>query len=306
MHCFQHTLKKTITFSGIGLHSAKDVRMELRPAAPDTGIVFFRKTPGGVVEIPALTDYVVDTSLATTIGRDGVTVGTVEHLMAALAGLGVDNAQVHIDGPEVPAMDGSAAPFVRAIKTAGLKVQKRARRFIKVVDTITVAHGDSVITLEPSSEFKVSSYIEFDHPLIASQAYSNKLNSNIFRKHIAKARTFGLLKDVERLQANGFAKGGSLANAVVVGEDAILNEGGLRFDDEFVRHKVLDLVGDLYLLGAPIVANVEARKSGHALHHALRRELLSRSYLWEEITLPRIEIPSMPEPVRVSGAAAAA
>jgi len=291
---FQYTLKKPARFSGIGLRSGKKVTIVIEPAPADSGICFVRTDVGRSVEIPCRSEFVTDTSLATTVGKDGVTVGTIEHLMAAFAGLGVDNARVLIDGPEVPAMDGSAAPFVYGIQRAGLKIQKKSKRFIKLLEPITVTSGGSSICIEPSNCLEISFMIDFAHPLIAEQQISTKISSSLFKRHIAKARTFGFLKEVEMLRQNGFALGGSLDNAIVIGDDEILNKEGLRFEDEFVRHKVLDLVGDLYLLGAPLMAKVTSVRSGHTLHHLLNQEIISRPYAWKYTTsCPSWEVPRL-------------
>ncbi|MDL1958503.1 MAG: UDP-3-O-acyl-N-acetylglucosamine deacetylase [Deltaproteobacteria bacterium] len=280
---FQHTLKKPVKAFGIGLHSGEKISLKINPSSANTGICFVRSDLSPEQVIPARTDYVVDTRFATTIGTERGSVSTIEHLMAALFGAGVNNALIEIDGPEVPAMDGSAAPFLTLLQKAGLKAQDEPIRYIKIMEPIMVKRGDKSLSIEPSKNFVVSFEIAFEHPLIAKQRFVDKITPQTFACQISKARTFGFLSEVELLRENGFARGGSLENAVVVGDTSIYNSGGLRFSDEFVRHKVLDLIGDLYLLGAPILGKVKAVKSGHALHHVLTQELLNRPYAWEYV-----------------------
>ena len=251
----QHTLKNPIGCTGIGLHSGAKVNMTLRPAAANTGIVF-RRIDLSDAAIPARWDAVTDTTLCTTVGNDdGVKVATIEHLMAALAGCGIDNVIVELDGPEVPIMDGSSAPFVFLIDCAGRCEQNARRRSIRVLKTVEVVEQDRVAVLHPSEGFSVAFEIDFDSAAISATSGFFDLHNGGFRRDICRARTFGFERDVDRLIELGFARGGSLDNAVVVGrDDEILNEGGLRYGDEFVRHKVLDTVGDLYLAGAPLLA----------------------------------------------------
>lgn len=277
----QHTLKKPVKAFGIGLHSGKKISLKINPSPANTGICFVRSDLSPEQVIPARTEYIVDTRFATTIGTERGSVSTIEHLMAALSGAGVNNALIEVDGPEVPAMDGSAAPFLTLLQKAGLKAQDEPIRYIKIMEPIMVTRGDKLLSIEPSRNFIVSFEIEFEHPLIAKQRFVDKITPHTFECQISKARTFGFLSEVELLRENGFARGGSLENAVVVGDTSIYNSGGLRFSDEFVRHKVLDLIGDLYLLGGPILGKVKAVKSGHALHHVFSRELLNRPYAWE-------------------------
>jgi UDP-3-O-[3-hydroxymyristoyl] N-acetylglucosamine deacetylase len=249
--------------------------MNIRPAAPDTGIVFIRQDSGKKVRIRAHIDNVIDATLATTIGLEGVRVSTVEHLMAAFAGVGVDNAEVELDAPEVPIMDGSSEPFNALLKNAGIQVQDKPKKFVIVKHPVTVIDGDRQATLLPSSDFKLSYTIDFRHPLISNQFYLIQISNGNFEREICRARTFGFLREYETLKARGFARGGSLENAVVVGESGVLNEGGLRFADEFVRHKILDSIGDLWLLGAQVIGHFIGYKSGHTLNHKLIHKLLS-------------------------------
>jgi UDP-3-O-[3-hydroxymyristoyl] N-acetylglucosamine deacetylase len=249
--------------------------MNIRPAAPDTGIVFIRQDLGKKVRILAHIDNVIDATLATTIGLEGVRVSTVEHLMAAFAGVGVDNAEVELDAPEVPIMDGSSEPFNALLKNAGIQVQDKPKKFVIVKHPVTVIDGDRQATLLPSSDFKLSYTIDFRHPLISNQFYLIQISNGNFEREICRARTFGFLREYETLKARGFARGGSLENAVVVGESGVLNEGGLRFADEFVRHKILDSIGDLWLLGAQVIGHFIGYKSGHTLNHKLIHKLLS-------------------------------
>lgn len=272
----QRTIKEKVSFEGIGLHSGESVSMVLSPAPPDTGVVF---SLNGVI-IRASHENVGDTSYATTLQKDGASIRTVEHLMAALAGLMVDNVYVDITGPEVPIMDGSAWPFVKALKTAGIAEQEASRRYLKIVKPVTVKDGDKSASLLPSPVPRVTYRIDFDHPLISGQDYSIDLDAEGFSENLASARTFGFLKDEEMLRKAGLAKGASLNNAVVVDDSGVLNEGGLRYKDEFVRHKILDAVGDLSLIGMPIIGHFVADKSGHMLNQRLIREVLSRPDCW--------------------------
>lgn len=287
IHPHQHTLGKEVSFSGIGLHSGLLISMIIKPAKPDTGIRFFRTDLQQ--EIPALMDRVVDTTLATTIGVNEASVSTTEHLLAALAGLGIDNALIELDGPEVPIMDGSAAPFVHIIKRIERKRQDVCRKLLKITREISFQAGDTMIRLLPYDGYKVTCEIDFDHQLIRKQKYTVDVNSKRFIKEISAARTFGFMDQIEKLQANGLALGGSLANAVVVDRTKVLNAEGLRFSDEFVRHKVLDLIGDLALLGCQIIGHVVASKSGHGHHIGLMKEIVAHPECWEFVTLEKNE-----------------
>lgn len=275
----QRSLKTSISCTGVALHGGLNVTLTLKPAAPDAGIVFHRTDVGGT--IPARWDHVVDTRMCTVLGNaDGITVGTVEHLMAALAGCGIDNAEIELDGPEVPIMDGSSEPFVDLIECAGVVEQAAPRRVIRVHKEIGVSVGDSAASLKPGDCLDLNVEIEFDSKAVQYQALSVGLMNGSFRKELSRARTFGFLHEVEQLRAAGLAKGGSLDNAIVVSGDHILNEDGLRFEDEFVRHKMLDAVGDLYLAGAPIIGRFTGTRSGHAANNALLRALFADTEAW--------------------------
>jgi UDP-3-O-[3-hydroxymyristoyl] N-acetylglucosamine deacetylase len=276
----QQTVKDKILFSGIGLHSGKTVNMTVRPADAGTGIIFHRVDMSPPVSIEACAANVVNTRLSTTIGKNNATVSTIEHLMAALFGCGIDNAHIDIDGPEVPIMDGSAAPFIASLRQTGVKTLKKARKYLVVKKAVTVTDGDKKITLIPSRYFRISFDMRFNHPVVNNQFRSMKFDQDKFAEEFAPARTFGFLVEVETLKANGLARGGSLDNAVVIGDDGILNEGGLRFQDEFVRHKILDSVGDFYLAGYRIIGHIKALKSGHDLNHKMVTELLARTECW--------------------------
>ena len=281
----QKTLKNKITLTGIGVHSGREATITIRPADAGTGIIFHRVDLVLPVSIEATAANVVNTRLNTTIGKNGAVVSTVEHLMAALRCFGVDNAHVDIDGPEVPIMDGSAAPFVEAVRAAGVTTLARPKKYLVVKKPVTVTEGEKKVTIIPSRFFKVSFDMQFGHPAVASQFRSMTLVEDEFAAEFAPARTFGFLAEVETLKANGLARGGSLDNAVVIGDTGVLNPGGLRFDDEFVRHKILDTVGDLSLAGYPILGHVKATRSGHDMNHRLVKELLARTDCWRLVEL---------------------
>lgn len=278
----EKTIRKEISCNGIGLHSGRLIELKLLPASEGSGIVFIRKDLGGK-RIPADAHHVVSTQLSTTIGTEGTTVQTIEHLLAAVSALEIDNLIVEIDGPEVPVLDGSAAPFVELLLEAGIVNQGRMKSFIEFLKPITVSERGKYVTIRPGSAFDISYQIQFDHPLIASQSYFYRHSRQAFTNEIAPARTFGFLKDVERLKAQGLVQGGSLENAIVIGDDEILNEQGLRFSDEFVRHKILDLIGDFSLLGMPVLGHVEALCSGHMLHAKLIQEVLANKKAWKVV-----------------------
>lgn len=285
----QRTLASSINCKGVGLHSGNTVAMTLRPGAPDTGIIFRRTDiSGGGALIPAHWSNVNDTRMHTCIANDrNVGVRTIEHLMAAFAGMRIDNAIVEINGPEVPVMDGSAAPFVFLIECAGAAQQDAPRRAIRIRKRVTVRDGNKSATLTPSrGEFTVRFEIDFDHPAIARQECLVAFGPGAFKTEISRARTFGFEHEVAQLRAAGLARGGSLDNAVVIGADRVLNEGGLRYEDEFVRHKVLDAVGDLYLAGGPIIGHFHGVRSGHALNNRLLRELFADKTAWELVAAP--------------------
>lgn len=283
----QRTLKNAITCSGTGLHSGAKVAMALCPADADTGIVFRRTDRAGRgAEIPARWDHVVDTRLNTMIGDDrGNAVGTVEHLMSALAGAGVDNCIVELSGAEVPVMDGSAAPFVFLIECAGVRELEAPRRAIEILHTVAVGDHERSAILAPGRGFSVSFEIDFDSPVIARQDFFVDLSNGAYAREIARARTFGFEQEVAALRAAGLARGGSLDNAVVVSGDTVLNEDGLRYEDEFVRHKVLDSIGDLYLAGGPILGHFHGYRSGHALNNALLKAVFADATAWRWTTL---------------------
>jgi UDP-3-O-[3-hydroxymyristoyl] N-acetylglucosamine deacetylase len=277
----QTTLLRSVSCSGIGLHSGLPCNLKVRPAAPDTGIVFIRQDREKRVRVRAHIDNVVDANLATTIGRDGVRISTVEHLMAAFAGLGIDNAEVELDAAEVPIMDGSSEPFNALLKRAGIRSQEKPKKFVIIRHPVTVTEGDRQATLLPSNDFKLSYTIDFRHPLISNQFYLIQISNGNFEREICRARTFGFLKEYEMLKAKGLARGGSLENAVVVDSDRVINQGGLRFSDEFVRHKILDSIGDLWLLGAQVIGHFIGYKSGHTLNHKLIHKLLDHKEWWD-------------------------
>ena len=277
----QRTLKEPISCEGIGLHSGAPVKLNLIPAPVNSGIVFVRTDLDRPVSIPALSEFVVDTSLATTLGRDGVRVGTVEHLLAALAGLGIDNLRIELNGPEIPIMDGSAAPFALLVKTAGIRVQSEPKSFLVIKRPVVIQDGDKEAAFLPASRFRVDCTIDFKHPLISDQVASFEFSDRAFQREIARARTFGFLRDVQMLQKMGLARGGSLENAIVVDEFSILNPDGLRFPDEFARHKLLDAVGDVSLFGRPVVGHLKVVKSGHAMNHKLVQKVLSDAANYE-------------------------
>lgn len=271
----QRTLSASASCEGVGLHTGVNVHLTLRPAPADHGIVFVRTDVARGMTIPATAEFVVDTELATTLGRSGVRVGTVEHLLAALAGLGIDNLRIELDGPEVPIMDGSAAPFAYLVRTAGVRVLDAPKSFLVVKKPVSVRDGEKTASLTPSSRFKIDCTIDFQHPLVSDQSFAMEFSDRTFSREIARARTFGFLRDVEALKRVGLAKGGSLENAIVIDEFSILNPDGLRFPDEFVRHKVLDAMGDVSLFGRPVIGHLTAYKSGHALNHKLVQKVLS-------------------------------
>jgi len=278
----QRTLKNSMACTGVGLHGGEPVTMTLKPADANTGIHFRRADLDGEhAIIPARWDRVVDTRLCTVLGNDaGVTIGTVEHVMAALAGCGIDNAEIEVDGPEVPIMDGSSEPFVFLIECAGVVEQDAPRRVIRIHKEVQISQGEAEVSLTPGDCLDLNVQIDFDSKAVARQELSVGLMNGSFRKELASARTFGFLHEVEQLRAAGLAKGGSLENAIVVSGDEILNEEGLRYDDEFVRHKMLDAVGDLYLAGAPIIGVFNGARSGHAVNNQLLHKLFADDTAW--------------------------
>ena len=288
----QRTLKNVIRATGIGLHTGKKVYLTLRPAAVDTGIVFRRIDLETPVDIEANPENVGDTRLSTTLINGDVRVSTVEHLLSAFAGLGIDNAYVDLSAAEVPIMDGSAGPFVFLVQSAGIEEQNAPKRFIRIKRTVIVEDGDKWARFDPFEGFKVSFKIDFEHPVFRnrSQTTSVDFSSTSFVKEVSRARTFGFMRDIEQLRANDLALGGSMDNAVVMDDYRVLNEDGLRYDDEFVKHKVLDAIGDLYLLGCSLIGEFSGYKSGHALNNRLLRALLADSEAWESATFDDIDL----------------
>lgn len=287
MEKFQHTLKKPVRIAGVGLHNGRRVTLNILPALENSGIRFARKVETGkTVQISAFMTNITDTKLATTIGVDQVSVSTVEHIMAAFAGLAIDNAIVEIDDAEVPILDGSAALFVQVLQKAQRQRQRSRRRMIRINKEITMVDGDRSVTVRPCGDFRVTCEIDFPHEIIRKQEYSVRVSPRLFIDQIAPARTFGFLEEIEALRQNGLALGGSLENAVVVSRfGGVLNEEGLRFADEFVRHKALDLIGDLALLGCPVLGHVIARKAGHAQHLRFMQKLAQATDAWEYISV---------------------
>ena len=280
----QRTLRRPISCVGIGLHSGNKVTLSLKPAAVDHGIRF-RRTDLGDFEVPATVHNLAGIQLATGLARDQVSVETVEHLLAALVSMGVDNVLIELNSPEVPIMDGSAAPFVYLLHEAGVKRLQAPRRYLKVLRPISLAQGDKRIALYPSDHFKVTYSISFDHPLLRHQSRTMRITEESFIEDIAPARTFGFLKEVEMLRQRGLALGGSLDNAIVLGDTGVLNNA-LRFEDEFVRHKILDVIGDLSLVGYPVVGHLVAHRGGHALHTAFAARILEETDAWRLVDVP--------------------
>ncbi|WP_455218045.1 UDP-3-O-acyl-N-acetylglucosamine deacetylase [Kaarinaea lacus] len=282
----QRTLKNIIRATGVGLHTGEKVYLTLRPAAVDTGIVFRRVDLDEPVEIRATPENVGDTRLSTTLMNGDVRVSTVEHLLSAMAGLGIDNAYIDVTAPEVPIMDGSAGPFVFLIQSAGIEEQNAPKRFIRIKKPVVVEDGDKWARFDPFEGFKVSFNIDFEHPVFKnrSQTTTVDFSSTSFVKEVSRARTFGFMRDIEQLRENNLALGGSLDNAIVMDDYRVLNEDGLRYQDEFVKHKVLDAIGDLYLLGCSLIGEFSGYKSGHALNNHLLRTLLANEDAWEAAT----------------------
>ena len=287
----QRTLKNIVRATGVGLHTGDKVYLTLRPAAPDTGIVFRRIDLPVPVDIKAEATRVGDTRLSSCLERDGVKVATVEHIMSAFAGLGVDNAYVDLTAGEVPIMDGSAGPFIFLIQSAGIAEQAAAKKFIRVLKTVEAREGDKWARFDPYNGFRMDFSIAFNHPVFqqSSQRIQIDFATTSYVKEIARARTFGFMQDVETMRSQGLGLGGSLDNAVVMDEYRVLNSDGLRYEDEFVKHKVLDAIGDLYLLGHPLIGTFTAHKSGHALNNKLARALLDDPSTWEFSSFDRVE-----------------
>lgn len=283
----QRTLSNVIRATGVGLHTGEKVFLTLKPAPVDTGIVFYRVDLDVPVEIKATPESVTETVMSTTIESDGVKISTVEHLMSAFAGMGVDNAYVELSTHEVPIMDGSAAPFVFLLQSAGIAEQNKAKKFIRIKKPLEVRDGDKWVRFEPFDGFKVTFTIDFDHPIFKNSVQNATVDfsTTSFIKEVSRARTFGFMDDLEALRKAGLARGGTIDNAIVMDSFNILNDDGLRYKDEFVKHKILDAVGDLYLLGHPLVGAFSAHKSGHALNNQILRQLLTEVDAWELTTL---------------------
>ena len=287
----QRTLKSSVSVTGVGLHSGQKVTLGLRPAPANTGIVFRRVDVKPVEEIRARVDLVHDTRLSTCMEQNGVRIATVEHLMSALSGLGVDNAYVDLDSAEVPIMDGSAGTFIFLLQSAGIVEQSAAKKFIRVKKSVELKQGDKWVRFDPYNGYKLTFTINFAHPVFANtrQHVTVDLGEESYVRDISRARTFGFMQDVEAMRAQGLALGGSLDNAIVMDEYRVLNADGLRFEDEFVKHKVLDAIGDLYMLGYPLIGAFSGFKSGHALNNALVRALLADEQAWEFVTYDSVE-----------------
>lgn len=282
----QRTLKQVIRATGVGVHSGKKVNLILRPAPADTGIIFNRIVNDSLVSIPAKPAYVSDTRMSTTLSNNGEHVATVEHLLSAMAGLGIDNAYVDVSEAEVPIMDGSAGPFVFLIQSAGIEEQNRAKRFIRIKEEIAVRQDDRYAILSPYNGFKVSFEIDYDHPLFHERSRIAELDFSMtsYVKEVSRARTFGFMADYEKLQQLNLAAGASLDNTIVIDDYRILNEDGLRYEDEFVKHKILDAIGDLYLLGSSVIGHFRGHKSGHQINNLLLHTLLANEHAWEYVT----------------------
>ena len=297
----QRTLRRSISCAGIGLHSGKEVRLSLEPAPADAGIRFRRCDLGGL-EVPATVQHVGGINYATGLTLDAVKVDTVEHLLAALVSLGIDNVVVELSSPEVPIMDGSASPFIAMIEQAGVRQLGAARRYLKVLRPLSLSRGDKSIAIYPSDHFKVTYSIAFDHPLLQHQSKTIEITDTSFVEEIAPARTFTFLKEVDMLRQQGLALGGSLDNAIVIGETGVLN-GALRFEDEFVRHKILDVIGDMALLGYPLVGHLVAHRGGHALHTAFAAHVLEDVNAWTLVeSVDPVPPDDAPAPLPIEGA----
>ena len=285
----QRTIRNSIRATGVGLHTGRKVLMTVRPGQPDAGIVFQRTDLPGSADIPARAGYVGETNLGTTLIQGEAKVSTVEHLLSAFAGLGIDNARVELNAPEVPIMDGSAGPFVFLLQSAGLEEQPVPKRFTRVKRTVRVEDGDKWAQFDPYEGFRVNFEIEFDHPIFKRrlQRATMDFSTTAFLKEISRARTFGFMRDLEMLRSRNLALGGTLDNAIVLDESRVLNEGGLRYEDEFVKHKILDAIGDLYLLGHSLIGEFSGHKSGHALNNLLLRTLQADPQAWEEVVFER-------------------
>jgi UDP-3-O-[3-hydroxymyristoyl] N-acetylglucosamine deacetylase len=287
----QRTLKNSIRASGVGLHTGKKILMTLRPALPDTGIVFRRTDLPAPVDIQAHASHVGETTLGTTLHKGDTKISTVEHLLSALAGLGIDNALIEISAAEVPIMDGSAGPFVFLLQSAGIEEQKAPKRFIRILESVRVADGDKWARFDPYNGFKVNFEIEFNHPTFKthSQVATMDFSTTSFLREVSRARTFGFMRDIENLRSRNLALGGNMDNAIVLDDEGIMNEDGLRYEDEFVKHKILDAIGDLYLLGHSLIGEFSGFKSGHALNNKLLRKLIGTPDAWAEVTFESLK-----------------
>ena len=287
----QRTLRNSIKATGVGLHTGEKVLLTLSPAPVDTGIVFRRTDLNPVAEIPARADLVGETTLSTCLIHNDARVSTIEHLLSAMAGLGVDNAYVDVTAPEIPIMDGSAAPFVFLLQSAGLVEQHAPKKFIRVKREVTVTDGDKSAKFLPLEGFKISFGIDFDHPVFKHRAATTEIDfsTTSFVREISRARTFGFVEEIEYLRSKGLARGGSMDNAIVIDDYKVLNNDGLRYEDEFVKHKVLDAIGDLYLLGYSLIGEYQAFKSGHALNNQALRTLISKKEAWEMVTFEDLD-----------------
>jgi UDP-3-O-[3-hydroxymyristoyl] N-acetylglucosamine deacetylase len=287
----QRTLKNSIRASGVGLHTGKKILMTLRPALADTGIVFRRTDLDQSVDIQAHAEHVGETMLGTTLHKGDVKISTVEHLLSALAGLGIDNAVIEVSAAEVPIMDGSAGPFVFLLQSAGIEEQKAPKRFIRILESVRVEDGDKWARFDPYNGFKVNFEIEFNHPTFKNhtQIATMDFSTTSFLREISRARTFGFMRDIESLRSRNLALGGNMDNAIVLDDTGILNEDGLRYEDEFVKHKILDAIGDLYLLGHSLIGEFSGFKSGHALNNKLLRALITQETAWEEVTFESLK-----------------
>ncbi|MDP1948127.1 MAG: UDP-3-O-acyl-N-acetylglucosamine deacetylase [Nitrospirota bacterium] len=276
----QQTLANAVSCSGVGLHSGLPVTLTLRPAPADTGVVFVNRSGKGGASLAASVEHLVATELCTAISGNGFQVKTIEHILAALTGLDIDNVYVEVDAAEAPVMDGSAGHFVRLIRSAGIAPQSQRQPYLKITRPLEVVDGNRRVRIEPSSTTKITYSIHYNHPLIQTQTYAYEHSVHAFEREIADARTFGFMQEVEALWARGLGKGGSLDNTIILSQDGILNESGLRFTNEFVRHKILDLIGDFSLLGVPFIGHVIAERSGHAIHTRLVQQILNHSDSW--------------------------
>lgn len=297
---YQRTLATPVSFEGVGVHSGKTAHLTIKPAPVNHGIKFVRTDLPGIPSVTGHFNRVVDTSLATVLGEEGCIVSTVEHLMATLSGLAIDNALIEVDTYELPILDGSAGPFTHGIRKAGIATQDGPRCYFVIVDPIEISANGKKVGIYPAEDYRISCTIDFNHPLIGEQTYSLDVTAERFEKEISQARTFGFLHEVEYMKKYGLAQGGSLENVVVIDTEGVVNEEGLRFEDEFVRHKLLDCIGDFSLLGMPIIGHVIAHKSGHAFNHAFLETFFKAKDAWETRTLLDAEEADPTEPSRLA------